>query len=108
MAKVIGIDLGTTNSCVAVMEGSEPVVIANSEGGRTTPSVVAFAKDGDRLVGQTAKRQGVTNPRQTIFSMKRFMGRRFEEISQERSEVPYEVAKGARELAVAKVGEEEY
>ena len=108
MAKVIGIDLGTTNSCVAVMEGSEPVVIANSEGGRTTPSVVAFAKDGDRLVGQTAKRQGVTNPRQTIFSMKRFMGRRFEEISQERSEVPYEVVKGARELAVAKVGEEEY
>ena len=72
MAKVIGIDLGTTNSCVAVMEGSEPVVIANSEGGRTTPSVVAFAKDGDRLVGQTAKRQGVTNPRQTIFSMKHF------------------------------------
>ena len=108
MAKVIGIDLGTTNSCVAVMEGSEPVVIANSEGGRTTPSVVAFAKDGDRLVGQTAKRQGVTNPRQTIFSMKRFMGRRFEEILQERSEVPYEVVKGARELAVAKVGEEEY
>ena len=108
MAKVIGIDLGTTNSCVAVMEGSEPVVIANSEGGRTTPSVVAFAKDGDRLVGQTAKRQGVTNPRQTIFSMKRFMGRRFEEISQERSEVPYELVKGARELAVAKVGEEEY
>ena len=108
MAKVIGIDLGTTNSCVAVMEGSEPVVIANSEGGRTTPSVVAFAKDGDRLVGQTAKRQGVTNPRQTIFSMKRFMGRRFEEVSQERSEVPYELVKGARELAVAKVGEEEY
>jgi molecular chaperone DnaK len=108
MAKVIGIDLGTTNSCVAVMEGGEPVVIANAEGGRTTPSVVAFAKDGERLVGQTAKRQAVTNARQTIFSMKRFMGRRFEEVSQESTEVPYEVAKGARDLAVAKVGEEEF
>ena len=108
MAKVIGIDLGTTNSCVAVMEGGEPVVIANAEGGRTTPSVVAFAKDGERLVGQTAKRQAVTNARQTIFSMKRFMGRRFEEVSQEITEVPYEVAKGARDLAVAKVGEEEF
>ena len=108
MAKVIGIDLGTTNSCVAVMEGGEPVVIANAEGGRTTPSVVAFAKDGERLVGQTAKRQAVTNARQTIFSMKRFMGRRYEEVSQEITEVPYEVAKGARDLAVAKVGEEEF
>jgi molecular chaperone DnaK len=90
------------------MEGGEPVVIANAEGGRTTPSVVAFAKDGERLVGQTAKRQAVTNARQTIFSMKRFMGRRFEEVSQEITEVPYEVAKGARDLAVAKVGEEEF
>ena len=108
MAKVIGIDLGTTNSCVAVMDGAEPTVIANSEGGRTTPSMVAFAKDGERLVGQTAKRQAVTNPRQTIYSMKRFMGRRLEEVSQELAGVPYEVVKGARDLAVAKVGDEEY
>ena len=75
MSKVIGIDLGTTNSCVAVMEGKEPEVIASSEGGRTTPSMVAFAKDGERLVGQTAKRQAVTNPTNTVFSIKRFMGR---------------------------------
>ena len=74
MAKVVGIDLGTTNSCVAVMEGKESVVIPNSEGGRTTPSIVAFTKDGERLVGQTAKRQAVTNPEQTVFSIKRFMG----------------------------------
>ena len=103
MAKVIGIDLGTTNSCVAVMEGSEPSVIANSEGGRTTPSMVAFAKDGERLVGQTAKRQAVTNPTNTIFSIKRFMGRRFEEVAQEITEVPYTVKKGARDLAVVEI-----
>ena len=100
MAKVIGIDLGTTNSCVAVMEGKDPAVISNAEGGRTTPSMVGFAKDGERLVGQTAKRQAVTNPQNTIFSIKRFMGRRFEEVSQEIAEVPYEVAKGNRDLAV--------
>ena len=100
MAKVIGIDLGTTNSCVAVMEGKDPAVISNAEGGRTTPSMVGFAKDGERLVGQTAKRQAVTNPQNTIFSIKRFMGRRFEEVSQEIAEVPYEVSKGARDLAV--------
>ena len=88
MGKVIGIDLGTTNSCVAVMEGGEPEVISNSEGGRTTPSMVGFAKDGERLVGQTAKRQAVTNPTNTVFSIKRFMGRRFEEGSQEWTEVP--------------------
>ena len=77
-SKIIGIDLGTTNSVVAVMEGGDPVVIPNAEGGRTTPSVVAFTKDGERLVGQVAKRQAVTNPKQTIFSIKRFMGRRIE------------------------------
>ena len=102
MAKVIGIDLGTTNSCVAVMEG-EPSVIANSEGGRTTPSMVAFAKDGERLVGQTAKRQAVTNPTNTVFSIKRFMGRRFDEVAQEITEVPYAVKKGARDLAVVEI-----
>ena len=75
-SKIIGIDLGTTNSCVAVMEGGDPVVVPNAEGGRTTPSVVAFTKDGERLVGQVAKRQAVTNPKNTIFSIKRFMGRK--------------------------------
>ena len=108
MAKVIGIDLGTTNSCVAVMEGKDPAVISNAEGGRTTPSMVGFAKDGERLVGQTAKRQAVTNPRNTIFSIKRFMGRRFEEVSQEIAEVPYEVSKGARDLAVVKAAADEF
>jgi molecular chaperone DnaK len=91
MSKVVGIDLGTTNSVVAVLEGDKPVVIANSEGGRTTPSVVAFGKDGERLVGQVARRQAVTNPEQTIFSIKRFMGRRFNEISEEQKMVPYKV-----------------
>ncbi|HYY29341.1 MAG TPA: Hsp70 family protein, partial [Chthoniobacterales bacterium] len=83
MAKILGIDLGTTNSCMAVMEGGEPVVIENSEGARTTPSIVAFAKSGERLVGQAAKRQAVTNPQNTIFSIKRFMGRKFEEVQDE-------------------------
>src|SRR6202171_2351740 len=91
MSKIIGIDLGTTNSVVAVMEGGEPVVINNSEGGRTTPSVVAFAKDGSRLVGQVAKRQAVTNPENTIYSIKRFMGRRFNEVTEEIKQVPYKV-----------------
>jgi molecular chaperone DnaK len=91
MSKIIGIDLGTTNSVVAVMEGGEPVVITNAEGGRTTPSVVAFAKDGNRLVGQVAKRQSVTNPENTIYSIKRFMGRRFNEVSEEKKQVPYKV-----------------
>src|ERR1044072_6568463 len=91
MSKIIGIDLGTTNSVVAVMEGGEPTVITNSEGGRTTPSVVAFAKDGNRLVGQVAKRQAVTNPANTIYSIKRFMGRRFNEVSEEIKQVPYKV-----------------
>ena len=83
MAKIIGIDLGTTNSVVAVMEGGEPTVIASAEGGRTVPSVVAFTKTGERLVGQLAKRQAVTNPANTIYSIKRFMGRRFDEVSEE-------------------------
>src|SRR5215468_9384526 len=91
MSKVIGIDLGTTNSVVAILEGDEPNVIANSEGGRTTPSVVAFGKDGERLVGQVAKRQAVTNTENTIFSIKRFMGRKYSEISEESKMVPYKV-----------------
>ena len=94
MAKTIGIDLGTTNSCMAVLEGSEPTVIPNAEGGRTTPSVVAFGRDGQRLVGAPAKRQQVTNPQNTIFSIKRFMGRKHEEVSEEMKIVPYEVVEG--------------
>ncbi len=94
MAKAIGIDLGTTNSCMAVLEGGEPTVIANAEGGRTTPSVVAFTKDGERLVGAPAKRQAITNPENTIFSIKRFMGRKFEEVSEEMTIVPYDVVSG--------------
>ena len=108
MGKVIGIDLGTTNSCVAVMEGGEPEIISNAEGGRTTPSVVGFAKDGERLVGQTAKRQAVTNPSNTIFSIKRFMGRRFDEVSQELSEVPYSVITGSRDLALVEIDGKQY
>ncbi|UCG86079.1 MAG: molecular chaperone DnaK [Gemmatimonadota bacterium] len=101
--KVIGIDLGTTNSVVAVMEGGDPVVIPNSEGGRTTPSVVAFTKDGDRLVGQVAKRQAVTNPANTVFSIKRFMGRRMDEVTHETELVPYKVAAGQNNLASVEV-----
>ena len=93
MGKIIGIDLGTTNSCVAVLEGGEPTVINSSEGGRTTPSIVGFAKDGERLVGQAAKRQAVTNPENTVFSIKRFMGRMFNEVENEIKEVPYKVNK---------------
>src|SRR6187549_2168827 len=90
-SKIIGIDLGTTNSVVAVMEGGDPVVIPNAEGGRTTPSVVAFTKDGERLVGQVARRQAITNPKNTIFSIKRFMGRRGSEVQDEKGKVPYEL-----------------
>lgn len=96
MAKIIGIDLGTTNSVVAVMEGSEPTVIANPEGARTTPSVVAFTKSGERLVGQTAKRQAITNPENTVYSIKRFMGRRFSEVQSEIKTVPYKVVEGSQ------------
>ncbi|HET7429261.1 MAG TPA: molecular chaperone DnaK [Gaiellales bacterium] len=104
MSKVIGIDLGTTNSCMAVMEGGEPTVIPNAEGGRTTPSVVAFTKDGQRLVGTPAKRQAVTNPQNTIFSIKRFMGRKAAEVSEEQTIVPYEVTSGPNGDARVKAG----
>ncbi|MFL5540794.1 MAG: molecular chaperone DnaK [Longimicrobiaceae bacterium] len=103
MAKVIGIDLGTTNSVVAVMEGGDPVVIPNAEGGRTTPSVVAFTKDGERLVGQVARRQAITNPKNTIFSIKRFMGRKESEVKSEEKIVPYEVISGPSGMATVKV-----
>jgi molecular chaperone DnaK len=93
MSKIIGIDLGTTNSVVAVMEGGSPTVITNPEGGRTTPSVVAFAKGNERLVGQVAKRQAITNPENTVFSIKRFMGRRFDEVNEEMKMVPYRVVR---------------
>jgi molecular chaperone DnaK len=108
MAKVIGIDLGTTNSCMAVIEGGEPTVIPNAEGGRTTPSVVAFTKDGQRLVGTPAKRQQVTNPQNTVFSIKRFMGRKFDEVSEEMKIVPYEVVKGPNDDVRVKVEDHEY
>jgi molecular chaperone DnaK len=108
MAKTIGIDLGTTNSCVAVIEGGEPAVIPNAEGGRTTPSVVAFTKDGQRLVGAPARRQQVTNPENTIFSIKRFMGRKFDEVSEEMKIVPYEVVKGPNDDVRVKAAGKEY
>jgi molecular chaperone DnaK len=107
-SKIIGIDLGTTNSVVAVMEGGDPVVIPNAEGGRTTPSVVAFTKDGERLVGQVAKRQAVTNPRQTIFSIKRFMGRKVSEVPEEIRRVPYKVANGPNGLASVEIAGKTY
>jgi molecular chaperone DnaK len=108
MSKIIGIDLGTTNSCVAVMEGNDPVVIPNSEGGRTTPSVVAFTKSGERLVGQPAKRQAITNPKNTIFSIKRFMGRFINEVGTEKSEVPYEVVGGENNSARVRIQDRVY
>jgi molecular chaperone DnaK len=108
MAKTIGIDLGTTNSCVGVIEGGEPAVIPNAEGGRTTPSVVAFTNDGQRLVGAPAKRQQVTNPQNTIFSIKRFMGRKFDEVSEEMKIVPYEVVQGPNGDVRVKAGGKEY
>ncbi len=108
MAKILGIDLGTTNSCMSVMEGGEPIVLENSEGARTTPSVVAFTKTGERLVGQAAKRQAITNPQNTVFSVKRFMGRKYDEIRNEEHRVPYKVVKAANGDAhiQVKVGEE--
>ncbi len=108
MARTIGIDLGTTNSCVAVLEGGEPTVIPNAEGGRTTPSVVAFAKDGQRLVGAPAKRQSVTNPENTISSIKRFMGRKYSEVSEEMKIVPYEIVSGPNGDVRVKAGGKEY
>src|ERR671939_70865 len=107
-SKIIGIDLGTTNSVVAVMEGGDPVVIPNAEGGRTTPSVVAFTKDGERLVGQVAKRQAVTNPKQTIFSIKRLMGRRFSEVQDEIKRLPYKVVEGPNGLAAVEIQGKRY
>ena len=108
MGKIIGIDLGTTNSVVAVMEGSEPTVIANREGNRVTPSVVAFAKDGERLVGQIARRQAVTNPEKTVYSIKRFMGRRFGEVSEEIGMVPYKVQQTSNGDARVKIDDKEF
>ena len=108
MAKVLGIDLGTTNSCMSVMEGGEAVVIPNAEGARTTPSIVAFTKTGERLVGQAAKRQAVTNPKSTIYSIKRFMGRRYDEMEAERKMVPYEVVAAPNGDAAVKVGDKTY
>ncbi|HMO49592.1 MAG TPA: molecular chaperone DnaK [Kiritimatiellia bacterium] len=108
MAKVLGIDLGTTNSCMSIMEGGEPVVVPNAEGGRTTPSIVAFSKSGERLVGTAAKRQAVTNPKNTIFSVKRFMGRKFDEISEEKKRVPYEVMRAGNGDAHVQIGDKVY
>src|SRR5712692_6792802 len=108
MSKIIGIDLGTTNSVVAVMEGGEPVVITNPEGGRLTPSVVAFTKTGERLVGQVAKRQAVTNPENTIFSIKRFMGRKYDEVSEEMKMVPYQVVRASNGDARVMANGKEY
>ncbi len=106
MAKIIGIDLGTTNSCVAVLEGGEPKVIANEEGARTTPSIVAFSKSGERLVGQVAKRQAITNPENTVFSIKRFMGRRFNEVNDEMKMVPFKVVQQGDHVGVIAQGKE--
>ena len=108
MSKIIGIDLGTTNSCVAVLEGGEPSIITSPEGGRTTPSVVAFTKKGERLVGQPAKRQAVTNPINTVFSIKRFMGRMYDEVGTEIEEVPYKIEKGPNNGVVVKIDDKEY
>ena len=108
MSKVLGIDLGTTNSCMAVMEGGEPVVIPNAEGNRTTPSVVAFTKSGERLVGQAAKRQAVTNPQNTVFSIKRFVGRKYDEVAHEITLVPYDVARAPNGDAHVQIGDKTY
>ena len=108
MGKIIGIDLGTTNSCVAVFEGNEPQVIANSEGKRTTPSVVAFVDGGERKVGDPAKRQAITNPTRTIYSIKRFMGETFDQVQQEIKRVPYEVVKGENNTPRVKIDDRLY
>ncbi|MBK6522788.1 MAG: Hsp70 family protein, partial [Sphingobacteriaceae bacterium] len=108
MGKIIGIDLGTTNSCVAVMEGSEAVVIANNEGKRTTPSVVAFVEGGERKVGDPAKRQAITNPRKTVYSIKRFMGHLFNEVSTEVTRVPYSVVQGENNTPRVQIDDRKY
>ena len=104
MSKVLGIDLGTTNSCMAIMEGGQPTVITNAEGSRTTPSVVAFTKSGERLVGAAAKRQAATNPHNTVYSIKRFMGRKYDEVQDEIKRVPYKVVKSKNGDAHVKIG----
>ncbi|MBQ2796308.1 MAG: Hsp70 family protein, partial [Tidjanibacter sp.] len=108
MAKIIGIDLGTTNSCVAVMEGNEPVVIPNSEGHRTTPSIVAFTEGGERKVGDPAKRQAITNPKNTIFSIKRFMGENMDQVQKDVARVPYNVVRGGNGVPMVEVGDRKY
>ena len=108
MSKIIGIDLGTTNSCVAVMEGSEPVVIPNEEGRRTTPSVVAFMDNGERKIGDPAKRQAITNPTKTISSIKRFMGNRHSEITRELNMITYKVVRGDNDTARVQIGDRQY
>src|SRR4030042_6515295 len=108
MGKIIGIDLGTTNSCVAVMEGNEPVVIPNSEGKRTTPSVVAFIKNGERKVGDPAKRQAITNPQNTIFSVKRLMGETFDKVQKEAKRVPYKIVKGDKNTTRLQINDRKY
>jgi molecular chaperone DnaK len=108
MSKIIGIDLGTTNSVVAVMEGSQPVVIVNQEGKRTTPSVVAFKPDGERLVGELAKRQAVMNPQNTIYSIKRFMGKTYDEAIDDVKRVPYKVERGSNNMSVVHIGDKTF
>src|SRR6185295_10101326 len=108
MSKIIGIDLGTTNSVVSVMQGGEPVVIPNAEGARTTPSVVAVTKSGERLVGQVAKRQAVTNPKNTVYSIKRFMGRKYSEVVEEIKNVPYAVKEGPGGQVQIELGDKTY
>ena len=108
MSKIIGIDLGTTNSCVSVMEGNEPVVIPNSEGKRTTPSIVAFVENGERKVGDPAKRQAITNPTKTVYSIKRFMGHTFDEITKEATRVPYKVVKGDNNTPRVQIDDRKY
>jgi len=108
MGKIIGIDLGTTNSCVAVMEGSEPIVITNNEGRRTTPSIVAFTDNGERKVGDPAKRQAITNPKKTIYSIKRFMGNSFSEVQTEVKRVTYDVVKGDNNTPRVKIDDRLY
>src|SRR3954465_166878 len=108
MSKIIGIDLGTTNSCVSVMEGNEPVVIPNSEGKRTTPSIVAFVENGERKVGDPAKRQAITNPTKTIYSIKRFMGHTFDEVSKEVARVPYKIVKGDNNTPRVQIDDRKY
>src|SRR4030066_1861882 len=104
MGKAVGIDLGTTNSCISVMEGGKPVVITNTEGGRTTPSVVGITKKGERLVGQLAKRQAALNPESTIYSIKRFFGRKYSEVEREKKIVSYDIKKGRNDLAEVEMG----